>query len=232
MKVYLDFDGVFIDSAFEAFRIALSTANQISDPLDNSKDILYKSFLKYRPYVGPAWNYKCVLDTILHSKSFLIPREVNEEINDFERKFFNTRKFFKEINFNSWISLHKTYKFSNMFLEHLKKDTDHEFIFFTNKNSDAVKSILKVLLPPLHTYKIISTTNFDNNMSKGDILLSIEKDNFILIDDIVRICEDVQNKNPNAIVLNADWGYSTKDDKNNTFVRVLNSSQIIKEVFK
>lgn len=230
MKVYLDFDGVFVDSAFEAFRIMLASAGEIDSPADNDKDFLYKKFYNYRPYVGPAWNYKCVLKTILNNTDFVIPNQLTNEIKQFEINFFETRKKFKETNYNKWILLHKCYPFAEIFRNKLST-SKYKFIFLTNKNSDAVRDILRSMLPPLHNLDIISTTRYDSNMSKGDILSSLGTEEFIFIDDIIRICEDVQTKHPNSMVINANWGYSTNYDQRNTFVKVLSDKQVIQELF-
>jgi hypothetical protein len=216
--IYLDFDGVFVDSAFEAFRIMMCTQKHIDSPFDNSADSYYDEFYKLRPYVGPAKNYYNVYNIIVNRKNIAV-NDISSESIEFEKLFFETRKQYKQQNIDNWIGIHTLYDFSYKFCD-LDIRFEKECCFLTNKNKEPVTTLLQTLLPKLSNIKVISMTEFDVHETKGTVLKKMPSDGFSFIDDSVEICEDVKLHNPSANVICAGWGYSTDCNKNNTKIPV------------
>jgi CMP-N-acetylneuraminic acid synthetase len=91
--IFLDFDGVIVDSANEAYAITMLTTERIKTLSDldlNSEHAV--RFLKQRCHIGPAWNYYYLLKSIDDNKdlsfSEILPNEAGKEGKKFPRTIF------------------------------------------------------------------------------------------------------------------------------------------------
>jgi hypothetical protein len=231
--LFLDFDGVLIDSAFEAFRVMLATKNMIESPLDSSLDDLYDSFKLLRPHVGPAWNYSYVFKSLKQNIPLQIPINPTAEDIKFEENFFNTRGSFKFSAPLDWIKLHRSYQFSNELSFLLERGSIklNQIIILTHKDVGSVKALTRHYIPSLSNVVIISMTDFDYSLTKKDIIYTHLDDNLMnfFIDDNIDICSDtIRNNKSNMLkVFLADWGYSNEDDRKETICNCLGYREIV-----
>lgn len=202
MILLFDFDGVICDSAFEAFRIALTTAGCIQDPFVSDCDHLYEKFLEKRTSVGPAWNYHYVMDELIHNKWH--PWKNNKLSNAFARSFFSVRKQAQK-NQKEWISLNPFYPKISEIL------TNHTISVLTNKNKAPVEMLLDyhgirydtiISMPEQHVYQ--NKCDLMNDYFRGEQIK--------FIDDHIGIVSDVISRTKLDIdVKHASWGYTKKN---------------------
>ena len=212
MKLYLDFDGVLIDSSFEAFRVMMSAKNEIDHILSHQKDFLYERFRGIRPLVGPAWNYNYIYKMLNDDEKIIIPQYPDEKDIEFEKKFFQKRLEFRAENIFNWISLHQKYNFTKFLVTiiELKKIQTRNITILTNKDAGAVYHILRQMIPSMSRVKIISMTDFDYGYKKSDYFRDHLKENekTLFIDDSENICHAVDNLKIYFLkTYNARWGY-------------------------
>ena len=104
--IFIDFDGVLIDSSYEAF-LVFCLAKKI-----NSTKNLFSTFEIIRTKITKAWQYNYIF---LENNRLALkkPREF-PNINDlkFEKIFFLKRSELRIHNPMYWLQLHKKYRFT------------------------------------------------------------------------------------------------------------------------
>ena len=231
--LFLDFDGVLVNSAFEAFRMLLTTKGEIKNPSESHKDELFKKFNELRPFVGAAWNYFYVFESITKNIAFDLPNSPTAEDVSFEESFFNTRNYFKFKNLLEWINLHKTYPFSLELPLIIEQGfiLSNQILIITHKDAGAVKALIRQFIPALSNTKILSLTDFDYSTTKKDIIINYMDNKSVnyFIDDSINICQDTMNniKSSELRTYLADWGYSTSDQRAKSNCNMVSCKEII-----
>ena len=197
----LDFDGVICDSAFEAFRMALTTVGEISHPFSEASDCLYSEFYEKRISVGPAWNYYYVMQELLNNK--WAPWVENKASEQFVEKFFEVRRKAQQKK-QKWLSLNPVY---DNIVEIL---SPHTVTILTNKSRDPVEKLL--IYNKISYDYIISMPEHKRFKNKTDLMNHYYRDqNVKFIDDHIGIITDVRSRAMfNVDARHASWGY-TKD---------------------
>jgi len=201
LLIVFDFDGVICDSAFEAFRMALTTAGEISNPFIETSDILYPKFYEKRIAVGPAWNYYYVMQELLNNK--WVPWIESDSSEKFAKKFFETRRKAQQSK-KDWLYLNPLY---DNIVEIL---SPHTITILTNKNRDSVEELL--IHNKISFDGIISMPEHKRFKNKTDLMNYYYRDETVkFIDDHLGIITDVRSRAMfNVDARHASWGY-TKD---------------------
>jgi FMN phosphatase YigB (HAD superfamily) len=208
--LFLDFDGVLINSVKEAFvvsTIAYGIYDNYKKVNFNSK--FYEKFLRYRYLISSAWHYKYLLDFILDNKIEKINNfnTLSKELIDekFEKKFFEVRNYLRENNFEYWLSLHKPYKFLFLIEKYLDKS-----IIVTTKDKESVSALLKKYVK--YIPDIYDKEDFNKHKKKSEIIKNI-----LLNEDIKEaIFVDDNKSHLSGLPINvknfqANWGYNNKE---------------------
>lgn len=199
-EIYLDFDGVICDSAFEAFRVGLVAHGASSSAYYNGLDYLYPKFLEKRAHVGPAWNYFYVFRELLENN--WSPWLASDEAVMFQRVFFEERaKACQQME--QWLRLHKFYP---VVLDALKK-SKKALNILTNKNSEPVFQLLEI--SGIEVADVFSMPELPEFRDKTDFLFKLGK-NVKFIDDHPSIVRGVMVGAPNVDVKQAKWGYGVE----------------------
>jgi len=211
MKLVLDFDGVLYDTAYEAYLISKATYEKIYNLKCNIK---YRDFLLFRHQVGPAWNYKYVLDSICKYGDNGINYYINERDNAdifsyslFETEFFLERDKIKNENFNKWVALNKQFPFIKE-LVGLDLNLDDVYIVSTKDK----KSILDILSfygdLRVPAKNIFGSTDYQKYQKKSTLIKSeiLTKETLIFIDDLSEHLTGFENY-PQVKTIYPSWGY-------------------------
>jgi len=207
--LFLDFDGVLFDTVEEAYQVCINTDRYKNINLPTHS---LKLFKRFRPLVGPAWNYLYIMEAILYNlrvednSTFKYTKEAIE----FEKDFFNTRKVLKTKNYQLWLKSNKKYSFLDG-LEDLQKSLNFVVYIITTKDRQTVIDLLNEYnIKFIDSNKILGKDSFNQYGSKKDIILNIlsSENNYkaIFIDDLyehLKLCRDIQNLN----LIQASWGY-------------------------
>lgn len=237
--VFLDFDGVLYNTVKEAYAVATITYGKYSsiEEIDYSNNH-YKDFYKLRYLVGPAWNYKYILelmDTAIDMKDFerkykLLINDVDvDDYNGFEETFFINRNKIKKIDFDKWFRLNEPYTFLNGIKKYLLNMQD-KFFIVTTKDKETVLRLLEIENISFTSDRVYDKEDFQYHGSKSKIIESIiTRENIkkaIFIDDSAHHLQSCVNI-PNLLLLQASWGYTSENDKNTS-----TENQIISEIEK
>jgi phosphoglycolate phosphatase-like HAD superfamily hydrolase len=201
MAIVFDFDGVICDTAFEAFRIALTTTGKIENPFSKEYDHLYQEFYSRRIHVGPAWNYYYVMQEMLNN--VWEPWRDNNSSQNFSKDFFCVREEAQKNNIE-WLKLNPIY-------DHIAQIiSPHIITILTNKNKSPVEKLLKYY--DIKFSEVISMPENVKFKSKVDLLnYKFKGQNIKFIDDHFGIVADVRSRATIKIdARHASWGY-TKD---------------------
>ena len=214
-KVFLDFDGVLVDSAFEAFRVAASTISAISSPFDNTRDDMYHEFLVYRKVVAPAWNYYYVIRDLFDEGGFKEPWLHTHEAKSFENRFISERNRIRKYDRQKWLSLHKTY-FDLAWLDQFGC-----IDIVTNKPKDAVKDLLEMNGCPCLASRIYDREDWPDGSRKSSFIEKIYQneslDSAIFVDDHTdTILEMNRLASLDVSSYQALWGYSDRCENVNS----------------
>ena len=87
--LFLDFDGVLFDTVREAYEVCRSTPSFLRQKFDEKQ---YAEFLKFRPLVGPAWNYYFVMTAITNNDKELLVFDYNDEAKNLKKTFLRLVK--------------------------------------------------------------------------------------------------------------------------------------------
>lgn len=196
-----DFDGVICDSAFEAFRIMLTTIGKINNPFSDKYDFKYNDFYKKRMAVGPAWNYYYVALELFDNK--WEPWIESEKTIKFSEDFFNCRRQAQEKT-QDWLLLNPLYPgISNLLL-------GKDISILTNKNYEPVCQILDA--NKIQYDKVYSMQDNVYFKSKVDFMNATFSDKKIkFIDDHLDIVSDVIGRAIFEVdARHATWGYTDR----------------------
>ena len=211
--IFLDFDGVLFDTVDEAYQICINSDTFKNEKLPKNSLELFR---KFRPLVGPAWNYYFIMNSIIGFSRITNTNFINSaEAQKFELDFFHTRNRLKNENYNDWLKFNKKY----VFLDELEKIVDDNFKIFIITTKDK-----KTVIDLLYTYRInfikdeniMSKVDFNKFGSKKAIILNQlinKKYKALFIDDLyyhLKGCEDIYNLQ----LIQADWGYVDIDNPN------------------
>lgn len=144
--VFLDFDGVIVDSAKEAYAMAVLATGFYRQLKDIDFDSAHcKKFLSQRYNIGPAWNYYYLLEAIKNGNeedfSDFLPNEPGQKAREFQIKFFATRSVIREHFWDSWLALNSLYNGSGEFISLINEMENIAIV--TTKDSPTVEALLK-----------------------------------------------------------------------------------------
>lgn len=223
-KVYLDFDGVIFDTAYEAYLVLILTmgrANGLQEAkLFSSTDINYDLFYQFRYLIGPAWNYFYLFHWLTKEGGKgtpKIPKKPSEDAMSFQSTFFQTRKKIREDSYTDWLTLNTLYEGSRGFIDLLNDFSDSVRIVST-KDRETIENLLQSqgLAKPV---TIHSADAFDLHGSKSEIIiraLSEERVNSaIFVDDCFAHIEQCQPIDCLKCI-QAGWGYTAPGTHQNT----------------
>jgi hypothetical protein len=227
--LFLDFDGVLFDTVDEAYNVSVNIDNYKEISLEyNSLNI----FRKYRPLVGPAWNYFYIMESIRKNLPILDNKifKYTEEAKKFEIDFFNSRAKLKERNYEKWLSCNKKYIFLDKLKEIVEKLNIDVYII-TTKDKQTVKDLLIANnITFIKNHFIYGKDMFSKYGSKKNIISNILYDktyNAIFIDDLylhLHLCKGINNLK----LIQADWGYINNTDNLQYLTDVNHTLEFIK----
>ncbi|NES85053.1 MAG: hypothetical protein F6K10_28575 [Moorea sp. SIO2B7] len=215
--IFLDFDGVIVDSLEEWYHIGVLAYYGIDKAFpDNQHKELYKEncHLLY----SYADEY-CLLKALEHRNIKNFPKmrkEVNKkEVDVYKKKFKQIRAFYQNNHLNWWCGLHSLTDYGKTLTK--KKDTKNHFIL-TRKNMDDV-----LILKNHFHIKILDLKVFDYHHSvkyggKVDFIERFldkhpEYNNAILVDDQI---ENLRNSSKVKCYF-ASWGYGKGNNEFETY---------------
>jgi phosphoglycolate phosphatase-like HAD superfamily hydrolase len=213
MIVFLDFDGVIVDSIQECYMVSKETYYghaRFPYPEEECRELFYK----YRGLVRPAYEYRtlhraielCMLEKTKHVDDVfkeLILKEVGKDEEFFEKEFFYIRSLYRDTNFNSWVPINPLTDFGRTLVNKNNQDT----YIVTTKNREATESLLDY-------YKINVTGIYANDEiklagTKGKLINAVMDDkaevSAVFVDDAVEHLDTVNDNRVECYF--ADWGY-------------------------
>jgi phosphoglycolate phosphatase-like HAD superfamily hydrolase len=233
--VFLDFDGVLFDTVKEAYCISMTTLGETSDISDvNLESHHFHEFHRFRFLVGPAWNYYYLVLLInekLARPSLDVEKAFHDATrspaldkhNDFEKKFFSTRKKFRETDLNNWLSLITPYAIVND-LRALIKDHPEKFFLITTRDRSSALQILQAHQLGFLGGSVFGEEEYGIANSKRDIIQRLIEDHqikeSIFIDDLedhLLACDAVEN----LVSIQARWGYVAPEKKGDNSTRII-----------
>ena len=234
--IFIDFDGVLFDTVRESFVTATIASNKAASMQNIDFDTYhYREFFKYRYLVGPAWNYKCLIDLIYSGqhtdfeKNYrnLIESANNQDISKYEKIFFNTRKKLKTLHPIEWLSLNKPYPFLNL-IKQLLIDQMDCFTIVTTKDKETVKSLLLAEGLNFSSYQIYDKEDYSLYQNKAELIKNIINmgniKNALFIDDNddhLNKCQKIQSLE----LCQPSWGYIGPSDNN-----LMSENQVIYKI--
>ena len=204
-ELFLDFDGVICDSAFEAFRVLLCTRGLIEDPFSSNLDQHYVDFISLRARVGPAWNYFFVFEELFGQRSTVW--NVSDKALEFQAMFFSTREKWMEKAPDQWLRLHQFYP---LVVSALSKLPAKSFYILTNKGSAAVSSLME--LNDLSPKQIFSLSELAEFNTKASFLKSRPGRVRFVDDHLETVLEARTQLSLKDDVRWASWGYGKPND--------------------
>lgn len=217
MNIVLDFDGVLFDTAYEAYVVSCLAYQEVCG---TSIEIEYSQFLEYRYLVGPAWNYKYVIDFLSHrsleNPKKLINNAEKEDFFTFENAFFSTRERLKKDNFFDWVALNKPFDF----FFYMKKNLSifENVYIVSTKDKESILDILYFNGFCISQDRVFGANDFNEYKTKGNLILSKvdnANDGIIFIDDMKKHLDSLLSIDSICLKIQPSWGYiDTKDVKN------------------
>ncbi|QEH07289.1 hypothetical protein [Sulfurospirillum multivorans] len=235
--IFLDFDGVLFNTVKEAYVISMIAKHKyktIEDIKFTSKH--YELFLKYRYLVGPAWNYKYLLE-LLDTQAINFEKKYKEIIDNalqkdykvFEKLFFDTREELQTNDLQKWLKLNESYSFLDM-IKSLLINKQDEFLIITTKDKATVKKLLEFEGIYLSEKSIYDKEDFAKYKSKATIIQEIMINKKIpyalFLDDNSEHLNECRNI-LNLQLLQANWGYISPLDTN-----ALSQKQVFNQIMK
>lgn len=229
--VFLDFDGVIVDSAKEAYAIAMLTTERVKrlNDIDFDSDHAVE-FLKNRYLIGPAWNYyyllKAIDDGQCDNFNNYLPEEAGKHAKTFQDKFFATRNVIRNNFWNEWLLLNSLYDGSQKLIELLNENSN--IVILTTKDKGTVKALLD-LYGVKREVDIFDTESYEKFGCKSIFINEyIKTENIkrsLFVDDSmkhIKKCEWVNNLD----ISHAKWGYVEpsmyQDNKQEVINAILN----------
>ena len=232
--IFLDFDGVLVDSVKEAYAVAYRAFYKKEPYFTSNK---YKTFKKYRYLIGPAWNYYYLLKAI-DSKNVeqeyrsLISTAKKIEHEAFELEYFQIREMLKKDDINLFMSYQKPYEFADK-IGKIVKSLRITPIIVTTKDENTVRLLLEAYTLQELSETIFGKKDYDKFSSKAAIiknrLLELSGDyKALFVDDLpqyLKECEGIQSLD----LIQARWGYV---DTNNMYLHNKECDEIIAYILK
>ena len=218
--IFLDFDGVIVDSIEECYVVSCETyyGYSASNVVNNScyKDIFYK----FRGLVRPAREYMNLHRAIEYSFSNTECKDDIESLfyqsikattitegESFEEKFFFTRLLCQKKNFPLWIKMNPLTDFGKTLVGYENSD----IIIITTKNLQSVSKILEFY--KINVEGIYANDDVRKAGSKGEIIKSImdakNELKAVFVDDSVEHLNTVRDGR--VVCYFANWGYGHDD---------------------
>lgn len=235
--IFLDFDGVLFNTVKESYVISMIAKHKyktIEDIKFTSKR--YELFLKYKYLVGPAWNYKYLLE-LLDNKTInfenkykeLIENALQKDYEGFEKLFFDTREELQTHDLQKWLKLNEPYSFLDM-IKSLLINKQDQFLIITTKDKATVKKLLEFEGICFNEIFIYDKEDFAKYKSKATIIQEImmnKKISYALfLDDNNEHLSECKNI-LNLKLLQANWGYISPFDTN-----ALSQEQVFNQIIK
>ena len=210
--VFLDFDGVIIDSIKECFLLSKDIYYGFSDFKYDNKEYK-KIFCAFRGLVNPPFEYMVLHKTIecylknnildFKLKFAELKKGVNlDQKSKFEYLFFQLRKYYQK-NINNWLLLHQITNFGKT----LQNKNLENYFIVTTKNKESVRLLLNFFIIKIEN--IFDIKNYRLQGSKGKVISSFldnsKYNQAIFIDDAVENLNSVNDKRIKCYF--ADWGY-------------------------
>jgi len=202
-QIYLDCDGVLIDSAYEAYSVMCLSGGSKAMPT-NSKE--FKLFQQLRPRVTHAWHYRYVWNIINDSheaKKISIPDSPTDSDIKYQETFRSKRSLLKNDCYKDWLDLHRPFPFLKAIATLMNEES---FTVLTTKDAISVES----LLSHFAQWKNINIIDSRATLlaSKGEIIkkLTIKSVPSLFIDDSIQNLESAKDIK-NIKLLWATWGY-------------------------
>jgi hypothetical protein len=227
--IFLDFDGVLFNTVKEAYIVSVMTYKQIIDiEKITFKTQEYTLFFKYRYLIGPAWNYKYLLNQIYENK-FVCPHKYKEDIENaeisdyqlFEIEYFKNRKFLIDNYYSFWLSLNETYPFLKKIVEMFSLKF---FIIISTKDKYTILKLLEEHQIDFPCEYIYDKNDYKKTGSKAKIILDImskydiTKSLFIEDSDVhIEKCKCIKNLK----ILKPEWGYVNKKSSISSEIEIL-----------
>ena len=237
--IFLDFDGVLFDPVREAFVTATMASNKVATMQNIDFDTHhYREFLKYRYLVGPAWNYKYLIDLIFlgqhtdfeENYRSLIESANNQDISKYEKKFFNAREKLKIFHPEEWLSLNKPYPFLGL-IKQLLIEQISCFTIVTTKDRETVKNLLLRQSLNFPDCQIYDKEDYSLYQNKAELIKNIINmgniENALFIDDNsdhLNKCRKIQSLE----LCQPNWGYvGPSDNSTMTEKQVIDKIRLI-----
>ncbi|NEP36516.1 hypothetical protein [Moorena sp. SIO3B2] len=215
--IFLDFDGVIVDSLEEWYYIGVLAYHGIDKALhDNQHKELYKNncHLLY----SDADEY-CLLKALENQniKSFTkIRKDVNQkEVDSYSKQFKKIRKFYQNHHLNWWCGLHSLTDYGKTLTN--QKNTKNYFIL-TRKNMEDVlilKNHFNIKIPDLKVF------DYSHSVKYGGKVDFIEKflDNNPDYNKAVLVDDKIENLDKSSKVkcYFASWGYGKGNNEFETY---------------
>lgn len=218
--VFLDFDGVIIDSIDECFLITkLTFLQEYNIKLNNNiKNVFYK----FRGIVGPPYEYFCLINSILkypNSESkmlsnFKFIRNKEKKIYyNFEKFFFKNRKELQN-NLEYWCGLHKLTTLGNK----IKNGHLDNFYIVSTKDENSIIILLKFFNIKIPENRIFGNKSFKKYKNKGNVINYILSNNEkyksgVFIDDSVDHLNKLDNNKIKPYFYPFGYGKNTTFDE-------------------
>jgi CMP-N-acetylneuraminic acid synthetase/phosphoglycolate phosphatase-like HAD superfamily hydrolase len=224
--IFLDFDGVIVDSAKEAYAIAMLTTGRLKtlSDLDLNSDHAVR-FLKQRCHIGPAWNYYYLLKSIDENKDLLfsevLPNEAGKEGKNFQEQFFATRQVIRNHFWDDWLDLNEIYNGSDVFIDLINQNNN--IVIVTTKDAPTVKALLEKY-GVSREISIYDAKAYEDFGCKSLFIDDFIKTNYIkssLFIDDSRSHLDKCIWIENLKTVQAQWGYVLPDDYSDNKEEVL-----------
>ena len=218
--VFLDFDGVIIDSIEECYLISKDVYYGFAD-LKYDTDAYKKIFTTFRGLVSPPFEYMVLHETIelyLENSSIdfrlkfaeLKKGGTEDQRSKFEYLFFELRKYYQK-DLSDWLSLHQITDFGKT----LQKKKLKDYFIVTTKNKKSVQLLFNY-------YNIGIENIFDieycrEHGSKGKVISHfLDNSKYtqaVFIDDSVENLDSVNDQRIQCYF--ADWGYGMNTEYEN-----------------
>ncbi|NET64505.1 MAG: hypothetical protein F6K63_08930 [Moorea sp. SIO1G6] len=215
--IFLDFDGVIVDSLEEWYHIGVLAYHGIDKPLhDNQHKELYKN--NCHLIYSDADEY-CLFKALENQtiKDFhKIRKDVNQkEVDSYSKQFKKIRNFYQNHHLNWWCGLHSLTDYGKTLTN--PKNTKDYFIL-TRKNMDDVlilKNYFNIKIPDLKVFDYSHSVKYGGKVDFIEKFLDNHSDynQAVLVDDrIENLCKSSKVK-----CYFASWGYGKGNNEFETY---------------
>ncbi|KZY88514.1 hypothetical protein A3743_11535 [Oleiphilus sp. HI0072] len=230
--IFLDFDGVIVDSAKEAYAMAMlatKKSQKLSDVDLNSEHC--RRFLEQRCHIGPAWNYYYLLKCLDEEKDVqfldMLPNEAGDEARVFQDRFFATRQVVRNHFWDEWLDLNHFYEGANGFIDLINNNSN--VVVVTTKDAETVSALLEKY-GVLRDVEIFDSRSYDQfgckSLFMDDYIKRMNIKRALFIDDSYSHLEKC-NWVEKLSTIQAKWGYVFPEVYEDNKNEVLNAAMEI-----